>query len=75
MNISVKVKDFYLADQELSMTTASQLIDAISDSSYAHPIDTSGKVMNSYLKFLLKLFSKIFKNHSQRSFKIILEDF
>ncbi len=59
MNISVKVKDFYLADQELSMSTASQLIDAISDSSYAHPIDTTGKVVNSYLK----------------SLKIIIKDF
>jgi len=39
-----KVKDFYLADQELSISTASQLIDAISDSSYAHPIDTTGKI-------------------------------
>ncbi|XP_023348100.1 venom carboxylesterase-6 [Eurytemora carolleeae] len=39
-----KVKDFYWAEKRLDKDIASSLIDAISDSSYAHPIDTTGKI-------------------------------
>jgi len=39
-----KVKEFYLADQPMDGTNANQIIDAISDSSYAHPVDTTGKI-------------------------------
>ena len=38
------MKDFYWAEKRLDKDIASSLIDAISDSSYAHPIDTTGKV-------------------------------
>jgi len=40
-----KVKDFYLANQEITeLASINPLIDAISDSSYAHPVDTTGKI-------------------------------
>jgi len=39
-----KVKDFYWAEKNLDKDIASSLVDAISDSSYAHPIDTTGKI-------------------------------
>ena len=44
------MKDFYWAEKRLDKDIASSLIDAISDSSYAHPIDTTGKV-SFYLVF------------------------
>jgi len=39
-----KVKDFYLGDKPMDQDIASNLVDAISDSSYAHPIDTAAKI-------------------------------
>jgi len=39
-----KVKDFYLGEKPMDLTIASNLVDAISDSSYAHPIDTAAKI-------------------------------
>ena len=39
-----KVKDFYLGDKKLDQESAALLVDAISDSSYAHPIDTAAKI-------------------------------
>lgn len=42
--MSKKVKDFYWAEKSLDRDVASSLVDAISDSSYAHPIDTTGKL-------------------------------
>ena len=39
-----KVKDFYLRDKKLDQESAGNLVDAISDSSYAHPIDTAAKI-------------------------------
>lgn len=42
--MSKRVKDFYWADKSLDKDIASSLVDAISDSSYAHPIDTTGKI-------------------------------
>ena len=39
-----KVKDFYLGSAPLEKETAQGLVDAISDSSYAHPIDQAAKV-------------------------------
>ena len=39
-----KVKDFYLGDAAMDQSVAGNLVDAISDSSYAHPIDTAAKI-------------------------------
>lgn len=39
-----KVKDFYLGEARLGQDSAGNLVDAISDSSYAHPIDTAAKI-------------------------------
>lgn len=39
-----KVKDFYWADKVLDKDVAHFLVDAISDSSYSHPVDTASKV-------------------------------
>ena len=39
-----KVKDFYLGEKRLDQDSAGSLVDAISDSSYAHPIDTAAKI-------------------------------
>jgi len=39
-----KVKDFYWADKPLGKDVASSLVDAISDSSYSHPVDTTAKL-------------------------------
>ena len=39
-----RVKDFYWGDKPLDKDIAQALVDAISDSSYAHPIDTAGKI-------------------------------
>jgi len=39
-----KVKDFYLGDKRMDQESAGNLVDAISDSSYAHPIDTAAKI-------------------------------
>ena len=39
-----KVKDFYWGESALGEESSSSLVDAISDSSYAHPIDTASKV-------------------------------
>ena len=52
------MKDFYWAEKRLDKDIASSLIDAISDSSYAHPIDTTGKVgsiCTMYAKQILRL--------------------
>jgi len=39
-----KVKDFYWGEHDLGEETATSLVDAISDSSYAHPVDTASKI-------------------------------
>ena len=39
-----KVKDFYLGPTPLEPSAPEGLVNAISDSSYAHPIDTAAKV-------------------------------
>ena len=39
-----KVKDFYLGPAPLEPTAPEGLVNAISDSSYAHPVDTAAKV-------------------------------
>jgi len=39
-----KVKDFYLGPTPLEPSTPEGLVNAISDSSYAHPVDTAAKV-------------------------------
>merc|ERR1719325_128359 len=39
-----KVKDFYLGDKTMDLDIAANLVDAISDSSYAHPVDTAAKI-------------------------------
>ena len=39
-----KVKDFYLGNKNLDQDQAGNLVDAISDSSYAHPIDTAATI-------------------------------
>lgn len=39
-----KVQDFYWGEHELGEETALSLVDAISDSSYAHPVDTASKI-------------------------------
>jgi len=39
-----KVKDFYWGDEALGEENAESLVNAISDSSYAHPIDTASKI-------------------------------
>jgi len=39
-----KVRDFYLGDVPLDGQSVTGLVDAISDSSYAHPVDTAAKV-------------------------------
>jgi hypothetical protein len=39
-----RVKDFYWADKELDRDIASSLVDALTDSAYTHPIDTSAKI-------------------------------
>eukprot|EP00090_Calanus_glacialis_P030307 TRINITY_DN4885_c0_g1_i1.p1 TRINITY_DN4885_c0_g1~~TRINITY_DN4885_c0_g1_i1.p1 ORF type:complete len:639 (+),score=148.83 TRINITY_DN4885_c0_g1_i1:104-2020(+) len=39
-----RVKDFYWADKELDRDLASSLVDALTDSAYTHPIDTSAKI-------------------------------
>jgi len=39
-----KVKDFYLGSSPLEKDSPSGLVDAISDSSYAHPVDTAAKI-------------------------------
>jgi len=39
-----RVKDFYWADKPLDRDIATAFIDAVSDSSYSHPIDTTGKL-------------------------------
>ena len=42
-----KVKDFYLGPTPLEPSTPEGLVNAISDSSYAHPVDTAAKVLIS----------------------------
>ena len=42
-----KVKDFYLGPTPLEPSTPEGLVNAISDSSYAHPVDTAAKVQIS----------------------------
>ena len=39
-----RVKDFYLGGKKLDQDSAGNIVDAISDSSYAHPIDTAAKI-------------------------------
>lgn len=39
-----RVKDFYLGGKKLGQDSAGNIVDAISDSSYAHPIDTAAKI-------------------------------
>ena len=39
-----RVKDFYLGGKTLDQNSAGNIVDAISDSSYAHPIDTAAKI-------------------------------
>ena len=39
-----KVRDFYLGPTPLEPTAPEGLVNAISDSSYAHPVDTAAKV-------------------------------
>jgi len=39
-----KVKDFYIGSAPLEKESSKGLVDAISDSSYAHPVDTAAKV-------------------------------
>ena len=39
-----QVKDFYLGGKKLDQDSAGNIVDAISDSSYAHPIDTAAKI-------------------------------
>ena len=39
-----QVKDFYWGDEALGEENAESLVNAISDSSYAHPIDTASKI-------------------------------
>ena len=38
------MKDFYWGDESLGEENADSLVNAISDSSYAHPIDTASKI-------------------------------
>ena len=38
------MKDFYWGDEALGEENAESLVNAISDSSYAHPIDTASKI-------------------------------
>jgi hypothetical protein len=40
---NLQIRDFYWG-QELNLDNPKGLVDAISDSSYAHPIDTSAKI-------------------------------
>ena len=42
--MAAKVRDFYLGSAPLEKETSQGLVDAISDSSYAHPVDTAAKV-------------------------------
>ena len=44
MVMAKKVKDFYLGGKKLDQEQAGNLVDAISDSSYAHPIDTAATI-------------------------------
>merc|ERR1719491_2753501 len=39
-----KVRDFYFGSLPLEAAASKGLVDAISDSSYAHPVDTAAKV-------------------------------
>ncbi len=39
-----QVRDYYWGTLPLDKDTASKLVDAISDSSYSHPIDTASKI-------------------------------
>jgi len=39
-----KVKDFYIGSAPLDVGVAHNFVDAISDSSYAHPVDTAAKI-------------------------------
>ena len=48
-----KVKDFYLGPAHLEPTAPEGLVNAISDSSYAHPVDTAAKVPKIYLNVKL----------------------
>lgn len=43
-----KVKDFYLGPAPLEPSAPEGLVNAISDSSYAHPVDTAAKVPKIY---------------------------
>ena len=38
------MKDYYWGATELDKDNANKLVDAISDSSYSHPIDTASKI-------------------------------
>ena len=42
--VTGQVKDFYWGDEALGEENAESLVNAISDSSYAHPIDTASKI-------------------------------
>ena len=42
--IHIQVKDYYWGAAELDKDNAHKLVDAVSDSSYSHPIDTAAKI-------------------------------
>ena len=53
-----KVKDFYLGPTPLEPSTPEGLVNAISDSSYAHPVDTAAKVLKCLLGLLWQEMTK-----------------
>lgn len=60
-----KVRDFYLGDKELDKDVANSLVNALSDSSYAHPIDTAAKI--HALKSAAPVFVYHFGYHGKHS--------
>merc|ERR1712088_485952 len=60
-----KVRDFYLGPTPLEPTAPEGLVNAISDSSYAHPVDTAAKV--HALKSAAPVFVYHFGYHGKHS--------